>query len=64
MTSRGRIPLDHPGQLGPDRLEFGHLGVDLSHPSAQQRLAVPAGAEVLVAAGQQLGDLPQPQASR
>jgi len=62
MAGRGRILFDHPGQLAPDRLEFGDLGVDLGHAGAQQRLTVPAGAQALVADGQQLGDLPQPQA--
>src|SRR5829696_6652583 len=62
MASRGRIPLHHPGQLAPDRLELGHPGVDLGHPDAQQRLAVPARTQALVADGQQLGDLPQAQA--
>jgi hypothetical protein len=39
-------------------LEFGDLGVDLSNAGAQQGLAVPAGAQALVADGQQLPDLP------
>ena len=48
MAGGGRVPLDHPGQLAPDRLEFGHLGVDLGHAGAQQRLAVAAGTQALV----------------
>ena len=32
MAGRGRIPFHHPRQLSPDRLELGHLGVDLGHP--------------------------------
>ena len=43
MAGRGRIPLDHPRQLGPDRLELGHPGVDLSHPLPQQRLLCSQG---------------------
>ena len=62
MAGRSRTPLHHPGQLGPDRLELAHLGVELGDPGAQQRLAVPAGAQALVADGQQLGDLPPAQA--
>jgi len=62
MAGGGRILLDHPGKLGPHRLELGDLGVDLGHAGAQQGLAVPAGAQALVADGQQLGDLAQPQA--
>jgi hypothetical protein len=62
MAGRCRVPLDHSGQLGPDRLELGHLGVDLGHPLTQQRLAMPTRAEALVADGQQLSDLAQPEA--
>ena len=61
MAGGSGIALDHPRQLVPDRLELGHLGVDLGHPGAQQRLTVAAGTQTLVADGQQLGDLTQPQ---
>jgi hypothetical protein len=43
-------------------LQLGHLGVNLSHPPTQQRLAVPAGAQTLVADRQQRPDLPQARA--
>ena len=62
MAGGSGIALDHPRQLAPDRLQRGDLGVDLGHPGAQQLLAVAAWAEALVADGQQLPDLPQPQA--
>jgi hypothetical protein len=52
----------HAGKFGADGLQLGKLGVDLGHAPAQQRLGVPAGAQALVADGQQLGDLAQPQA--
>ena len=57
MAGGSRILLDHPRQLGPNRLERGHLGVDLSHPIAQQRLTMAAGTQALVADSQQLPDL-------
>jgi hypothetical protein len=62
VAGGSRIPLQHPRQLGPDRLQLGHLGVDLSHAGAQQRLAVAAGTQALVADGQQLPNLAQAQA--
>jgi hypothetical protein len=43
-------------------LQLGDLSVDLGHSLAQQPLAVPAGAQALVADGQQLADLAQPEA--
>ena len=44
MAGGSRILLDHPRQLAADRLQLGHLGVDLGHAGAQQRLTVPTGA--------------------
>lgn len=56
------IAVDDPGQLGADGPQLGDLRVDLTHAPAQQRLGVAAGTQALVADGQQLTDLAQPQA--
>jgi hypothetical protein len=62
VAGGGRVPLGHTRKFSSDGLQLGDLGVDLGHPGAQQGLAVAAGAQALVADGQQLGDLPQAQA--